>query len=188
MKKTALILAFATMQLCAQEGIVNFANCVNDTKLGKQEQASFETTRKQFFSLIEDTDKQIKEITAKLEDKETLEGLTPEAIKEMEDKKGQLQAEFGHYQEQYGHFISQGQYRFLKPIQESAVKAAENVGKSKGLTKIANREAYLYYAPSLDITADVVKEMDKMFDEEAKKQADASAAEKTDAKEPTATR
>jgi outer membrane protein len=190
MKKTAMILALATLHLCAvdeKEGIVNYANCVNDSKLGKQEQASFETTRKQFFSLIEDTDKQIKELSAKLEDKEILEGLTPEAIKEMQDKEAQLKVEFEHYQQQYGHFISQGQYRFLQPIMAGAAKAAEKIAKENGYTKIANKDAYLYYAPSLDITADVVKEMDKLFEEEAKKQAEASP-EKTDAKEPQATR
>lgn len=190
MKKT-MILALATLHLCAaeaKEGIVNFANCVNDTKLGKQEQASFETTRKQFFSLIEDTDKQVQELAAKLQDKEALEGLTPEAIKEMEDKKGQLEVEREHYQQQYGHFVSQGQFRFIKPIQEAAVRAAENVAKDKKFTRVANREVYLYYDPSLDITADVVKEMDKLFDEEAKKQADASTEKPADAKDLNATR
>jgi hypothetical protein len=68
-----------------------------------------------------------------------------------------------------------------------AAKAAEKIAKENGYTKIANKDAYLYYAPSLDITADVVKEMDKLFEEEAKKQAEASP-EKTDAKEPQATR
>jgi outer membrane protein len=189
MKKTMILFTLAALQLCAadvKEGIVNFANCVNDSKLGKQEQASFETTRKQFFSLIEDTDKQIKEIRAKLDDKDTLEGLTPEAIKEMQDKEAQLTVELENYQQQYGHFVSQGgQYRFLLPIMTGAAKAAEKFAKEKGFTTIINKDAYLYYSPALDVTADIVKEMDNLFEEEIKKQA---TAESPDGKEPTTTR
>lgn len=194
MKKILITSTLAVLQLCAaeaKEGIVNFANCVTDSKLGKQEQAAFEATRKQFFSLLEDTDKQIKDLNTKLQDKDTLEGLTPEAIKEMKDKVAQLGEELYHYNQQYNQFISQGQYRFVQNIMSGATRAAEKVATAKGFTTVANKDAYLYYSPSLDITADVVKEMDVTFEEEAKKQTAAEAPKNettTDAKEPTTAR
>lgn len=194
MKTKTFLIAFtaAALQLCAtdpKEGIVNFANCVTDSKLGKQEQSSFEATRKQFFTLLEDTDKQIKDLNAKLEDKDTLEGLTDEAQEEMKAKVAQLNQELYHYNQQYNQFISQGQYRFVQAIMSGAIHAAEKVASSKGYTKIANKDAYLYYSPSLDITSDVVKEMDKTFEEDAKKQAEAPKTElKADEKDATSPR
>lgn len=181
MKTKTLVIAFtaALLNLSAaesKEGIVNFANCVTDSKLGKQEQASFEATRKQFYTLLEDTDKQIKDYNAKLQDKDTLDGLSPEAEQEMRAKVAQLTEEFYQYNQQYNQFISQGQYRFVQAIMSGAIHAAEKVAASKGYTKIANKDAYLYYSPSLDITADVIKEMDKTFEDEAKKQAAATPA------------
>jgi outer membrane protein len=175
--KTAFIaFTVAGLQLCvaeSKEGIVNFANCVTDSKLGKQEQATFEATRKQFYSLLEDTDKQIKELDAKLHDKDILDGLSPEAEQEMQQQLAEKRGEFYQYNQQYNQFLSQGQYQFVQAVITGAAQAAEKIAASKGYTKIGNKEAYLYYAPSLDITADVIKEMDKLFDEEAKKNAKA---------------
>ncbi len=200
MKTKAFLIALtlAALHLGAadpQEGIVNFANCVTDSKLGKQEQASFEATRKQFFTLLEDTDKQIKDLTAKLQDKDTLDGLSPEAEQEMKSKVEQLNQELYHYNQQYNQFISQGQYRFVQAIMSGAIHAAEKIASAKGYTKIANKDAYLYYSPSLDITSDVVKEMDKTFEEETKKQAAATSPVEppkpetpVDAKDATSTR
>jgi Skp family chaperone for outer membrane proteins len=171
-------------QLCAveKEGIVNFVNCVTDTKLGKQEQATLETMRKQFVTLMEDTEKQLKEISEKMQDKDYLDGLSPDAEQKMKEKFGQLSEEYSRYQQQYYQFVNQGQMKVGQAVFASINKAAEKIAASKGYTKIANKDMYFYYAPSLDITADVIKEMDKTFEEEVKKQAAAAPAVKEEAK------
>ena len=55
-------------------GIVNFGSCVTDSKLGKQEQASFESLKKQMTTLLEDTEKQLNDLAAKFNDPEYLDG------------------------------------------------------------------------------------------------------------------
>src|SRR5689334_25235419 len=85
----------------ANFGIVNFHSCAADSKLGKQEQASFETIKKQMSTLLEDTDKQMQEIATKLNDQEYLDGLSPEAEKELKNKYEALAQDMQRYQNQY---------------------------------------------------------------------------------------
>jgi outer membrane protein len=176
MKKRYLVTAFilAGLQLCAAEqkvGIVNMENIFMETKLGKQEQASFETMRKQFATLLEDTEKQLRDLHEKLSDKDTLDGLSPEAEGEMKNKFAQLNDEMGRYQQQYSQFLQQGQHRLMQSIFGGITQASEKLAAAKGYTMILNKQMCFYSAPTLDVTADMVKEMDKNFEDEAKKTA-----------------
>jgi len=188
MKKRYLLTAFilAGLQLCAAEqkvGVVNFENVFMETKLGKQEQASFDTMRKQFATLLEDTDKQLRELNDKLQDKDTLDGLSPEAEAEMKNKFAQLSDEMNRYNQQYYQFMQQGQHKIMQTVFGGINQASEKLAAAKGYTMILNKQACFYSAPALDITADMVKEMDKNFDEEAKKAAAAAPAPQVDAKQ-----
>ncbi|HEX4839530.1 MAG TPA: OmpH family outer membrane protein [Rhabdochlamydiaceae bacterium] len=179
MKKRYLVTAFilAGLQLCAAEqkvGIVNMENVFMETKLSKQEQASFETMRKQFATLLEDTDKQIGDLNEKLSDKDTLDGLSPEAIEEMQNKIAMLREEMGRYQQQYYQFMQQGQNKIMQSVFGGITQASEKIAAAKGYTMILNKQACFYSAPTLDVTADMIKEMDKNFEDEAKKQAAAT--------------
>jgi outer membrane protein len=188
MKKlyTLAALTVASLQLCAAEpkvGIVNFNNCVTDSKIGKQEQTTFEGMRKQFATLLEDTEKQLKDISDKLQDKDYLDGLSPEAEQEMKGKWAQLSEEMNRYNQQYYQFMNQGQYKIVQTVVGGINNAAEKIAASKGFSMIINKEACFYYSPALDITTDVIKEMDKYYEDEAKKQpAAAPAAAKVEEK------
>jgi len=175
MKKRYLVTAFilAGLQLCAAEqkvGIVNMENVFMETKLGKQEQASFETMRKQFATLLEDTEKQLRDLHEQLSDKDTLDGLSPEAEAEMKNKFAQLNEEMNRYQQQYSQFMQQGQHKIIQAVFGGITQASEKLAAAKGYTMILNKQACFYSAPALDVTTDMIKEMDKNFEEEAKKQ------------------
>jgi outer membrane protein len=179
MKKRYLVTAFilAGLQLCAAEqkvGIVNMENVFMETKLGKQEQASFETMRKQFASLLEDTEKQLRDLNDQLSDKDTLDGLSPESEAEMKNKFAQLSEEMNRYQQQYYQFMQQGQHKIMQAVFGGITQASEKLAAAKGYTMILNKQACFYSAPTLDVTTDMIKEMDKNFEEEAKKQAAAT--------------
>ncbi len=181
MKKRYLVTAFilAGLQLCAAEqkvGVVNIENIFMETKLGKQEQASFETMRKQFATLLEDTEKQLRDLNEKLNDKDTLDGLSPEAEAEMKNKFAQLSEEMNRYYQQYNAFMQQGNQRIMQTVFGGISQASEKLAAAKGYTMILNKQACFYSAPTLDVTSDMVKEMDKNFEEEAKKQAAAAPA------------
>jgi outer membrane protein len=168
--------AFAANEAPANMGIVNFGSCVTDSKIGKQEQASFEALKKQMATLLEDTEKQLNEINAKFNDPEYLDGLSPEGEEELKTKFRTLSEELNRYQNQYYQVLNQANMRIIQQISGTINAAAEKVAKEKKLTMVVNKEACFFFNPQLEITNLVVAEMDKMFETESKKQAPAAPA------------
>ncbi len=180
MKKlfTLAALTCASLQLCAAEqkvGIVNFNSCIVESKLGKQEQNALETMRKQLMSLIEDKDKEIRETSDKLQDRDYLDGISKEAEEQMKNKQVQLNEDMNRYQQQYYQFMHQGQNKIMQTVFSGINQAAEQIAATKGYNIVLNKEACFFYSPSMDITNEVVKAMDQNFDTEEKKQAAAAA-------------
>jgi outer membrane protein len=177
---TLLTLGLMTGSFAAETqndvGIVNFATCIADSKLGKQEQASFETLKKQMSSLLEDTEKQLNDLSAKFNDPEFLDGLSPEAEEEMKNKFRTLNEELNRYQNQYYQVLNQANMRVIQTLSTGINTAAERVAKDKKLSMVVNKEACFYCIPTLDVTDFIITEMDKNFDTEAKKQAAATPA------------
>lgn len=177
MKKllTALTLSLASFSLSANEvkvGVVNFNQCITDSKLGKQEQASFEAVRKQFINLIEDTDKQIKDLSAKLENPDYLNAITPEAEAEIKQKLNVLNEDMARYNQQYYQVFNQGQYKLAQTIFDSIKTASETVAAKQNLSMIINKEACFFNIPTLDLTSSVIAEMDKNYNHQENPQRD----------------
>lgn len=160
----------------ASIGIVNFTTCVTDSKLGKQEQASFEALKKQLGTLLEDTEKQLNELSAKFNDQEFMDGLSPEAEEELKAKFRGLSEEMNRYQNQYYQVLNQANMRIIQTLNANINTASENVAKEKRLSLIVNKEACFFFSPQLEITPLIIAEMDKTFDQNAKSQAAAAAA------------
>jgi len=165
----------ATLGLCAgtltaaepktSVGVVNFAHCMSESKLGKQEQASFESIKTQMTSLLEDTEKQINEIATKFNDPEYMDGLSPEAEEEMKNKFRALNEEMSRYQNQYYQVLNQANMKVIQTMGESIQKASEKVASNKKLTMVINKEACFFYTSALDVTDLVVTEMDRIYDQ-----------------------
>lgn len=171
---------------CAAEsapsvGVVNFTTCVSDSKLGKQEQASFELLKKQMASLLEDTEKQINELATKFNDPEFLDSLSPEAEEELKNKFRSLNEDLNRYQNQYYQVLNQSNMKIMQTLSNSINTASEKVAKDKKLSLIVNKDACFFTSSTLDVTTFVVSEMDKTYDQLAKQQP--SAAQKEIAQE-----
>ncbi len=147
-----------------QPGVVNFTQCVLESKCGKEEQRGFEKMRKQMLSMMDETDKELQSIAKKLEDPEQIDSLSPKAKEDLEVKRQALQEDLGRYQNQYYQAVNQAQYQLVQKLSSSINKAAEKVAKEKGLPLVVNKEACFYFAPSLEITEKVIQEMDNEFD------------------------
>jgi outer membrane protein len=160
---TATGLATSAFAADTNMGIVNFSSCVSDSKLGKQEQTSFESLKKQMSSLLEDTEKQLQELATKFQDQEYLDGLSPEAEAEMKNKFEALNQDLQRYQNQYYQVMNQANMRVIQNLNGAISQAAEKVAKDKKLGMVVNKEACFFYSPGLDITVDVIAEMDKNF-------------------------
>ena len=160
-----LAASLVTGVVCADNGIgvVNFSSCVSDSKLGQQEQSTFDGLKKQMATLLEDTEKQLQELSQKFNDQEYLDGLSPEAEKELKAKFEALNQDMQRYQNQYYQVLNQANMRVIQNIGSSIAKASEKVSKNKKLKMVVNKEAFFFFDSELDVTADVIAEMDKNF-------------------------
>ncbi len=154
-------------------GIVNFTNCMTDSKTGKQEQASFESLKTQMTSLLEDSEKQLTELSTKFNDPEYMDGLSPEAEEEMKVKFRSLSEEMNRYQNQYYQVLNQANMKIVQTMGAHIQEASEQVAKNKKLTVVMNKEACFFHAAALDVTGLVIAEMDKAFELRNAKVADA---------------
>lgn len=170
MRKFLFSLATATACLATSsfaaenQGVVNFANCITDSKIGKKEQQNFDNIRKQMSSLIENTEKELKELSSKFEDTEYLDSLSPKAEEELKVKFQTLQEDLGRYQNQFYQVLQHAQYQMAQKVSNSIAAAAEKVAKEKNLSCVINKDACFYVNPSMDMTDPVITQMNKDFD------------------------
>jgi outer membrane protein len=176
MKKFKTSLFMATFLLAgaglsaddSQVGVVNFTTCITESKSGQKEQGNMENIRNQMSTMIEDTEKEIKELSAKFEDTEFLDSLSPKAEEELKVKYQTLQEDLGRYQNQYYQVLQHAQYQLIQKMSGNIAKASEAVAKEKNLNYVINKEACFYINSDYDVTNSVISEMDKSFEDENK--------------------
>jgi len=149
-------------------GIVNFTTCVTDSKYGQKEQENFEGIRKQLSAMIEDTEKELKEIADKFGDTEYLDSLSPKAEEELKARYQALNEDLGRYQGQFYQIMQQANMQLVHKISGQIARASEKLAQEKHLNYVINREACFYYSPELDLTSQVIAEMDKNFELESR--------------------
>ena len=154
-----------------------------DTKDRKQVTVSLKKEGK----IVEDTEKQLNELSAKFNDPDYLDGLSPEAEEDLKNKFRTLNEELGRYQNQYYQVMNQANMKIVQTLSNNINTAAEKIAKEKKLNMVVNKDACFYYTPALDVTTAVIAEMDKTFVKNSKT-AEAGAdeaklsGEKTDSK------
>ena len=145
-------------------GIVNFTTCITDSKYGQKEQENFDGIRKQLAAMIEDTEKELREIADKFGDTEYLDSLSPKAEEELKARYQNLNEDLGRYQGQFYQIMQQANMQLVQKMSAQIARASEKVVEAKGLSFVINREACFYYKPELDLTELVIVEMDKNYD------------------------
>lgn len=151
-------------------GIVDFAKCVTDSKQGKLEQASFDNLKNQLSGAMQKTEKELNEISAKFNDTETLDGLSPEKEEELKADYRRLSEEMSRFQNQYYQVLNSANMKIIQSLTTTIAEASEKVAKTKKLSVVLNKEACFYFSDELDVTASVISEMDKATEAEEKKQ------------------
>jgi outer membrane protein len=149
-------------------GVVNFSTCITDSKYGKKEQENLETLRKQLTMLMENTEKELKDISSKFEDTEYLDSLSPKAEEELKAKFQALQEDLNRYQNQFYQVLNHANYQMVQKMSIAIANAAEKVAGKNGLKYVINKEACFYICPDLDVTSFVISEMDRNYDVDAK--------------------
>lgn len=149
-------------------GVVNFTACVTESKSGKKEQENMESMRQQMTTLVEDTEKELREIASKFEDPEYLDSLSPKAEEELKARFQTLQEDLGRYQNQFYQVLNHANYQMVQKLQGNIAKAAETIARERNLDYVMNKEACFYIRPDLDVTDSVISEMDKNFELDVK--------------------
>lgn len=186
-KITAGLLVFLTMASALEAaenlkaGVVDFAKCVTESKYGKQEKEAFEALQKQMVALVEDVQKQIEEVSAKLNDQEFMDALSKDGEAELKNKQAALNDDYMRYQSQYYQLMQQANMQLSQKVLHQINLASDEVAKAHGLNAILNQETCFFYGQKLDMTTPVVAVMDKNFEKEEK--ASKQATSKNESKE-----
>lgn len=148
--------------------VVAFKTCVEGSKLGKQEQASFEALKKQMQSVLEGKGKAVDDLEKKERDADYLDSLSPEAETEMKRKLRALKQEWMNLEAQYEQSLNQTYMEVVRRISEAMAKATEIVAKQIKASIVLNDESTFFVSPDLDISKQVIAAMDEAFDKENK--------------------
>jgi outer membrane protein len=150
-------------------GTASFKVCLEGSKYGKKEQVRFEELKKQLEVSLEAKEKELNELAPKLKD-EYIDTLSPEAEAELKGRFKALSQEYSMQQNQYMQMLNQTNYQIIQKFGEWIGVASTQVAKAKNLDLILNEEAIFHSNPTLDVSQDVIQELDKKFQEEEKKE------------------
>lgn len=143
-------------------GVVNFKTCLEQSKIGQQEQGSFESMKKQMESVLEEKGKAIEALDGKANDPDYMDSLSPESETEFNRKLRGLKQEAMQLQNQYLQTLNQANMKIVQKLNSLIEKASKEVASEKQLDLIVNDEAVFFYAPILDVSLPVAKKMDEM--------------------------
>lgn len=148
--------------------IVNFKECVAKSKAGKTEESSFEELKKQMETVLSEKDKALNEMAEKFEDPDYLDSLSADAETELKRKFRALSQEVQQQQQEFYQQLSQTNVKVIQKLTDMATKAAETVAKRDKIQLILSEAEAFFYAPELDITNEVVKILDEIYEKESK--------------------
>lgn len=182
MRKLALLALLSLAPLAAQNadvssiGVVNFKSCIEKSKLGQAEQKSFEDLKTQMGTVLEKTEKELEEISHKLNDSDYLDSLSADAQTELKTRFQNLGQELARYQNQYYQILNQANFKLIQELGSKVADAAKTVAANKKLNFVANEDAFFYYAAPFDVTSDVIAELDKRYETDSKAAKDKASA------------
>lgn len=148
--------------------IVNFKQCVDQSKLGKEEQSNFEAMKGYIEKSLEEKEKVLTELSNKLSDADYLDSLSPETETELKRKFRQQSQDFSQLQGQYYQTLSQLNMKIVQKLQEAVMEASKAVAEEKNLDYVLNDDSVFYYHKRNDISDAVIAKMDHIFEEALK--------------------
>jgi outer membrane protein len=155
----------------ARIGVVNTKKCLENSKIGKQEQANFEKMKTQMESVLQTKERELEEIETKLNDDDYMDSISDEVAAELRNKKRNLRKDGMALQNQYMQTLQQANYKIIQKITEVITKASQQVAQepSSGLDLILTDDATTYFVPALDVTDRIVAKMNAIYDQEQAK-------------------
>ncbi len=144
-------------------GLVNFTTCLKESDFGKKEQENFNQLKIKMETAVRDIEDQMTDTMKKLQDADYLDGLNPKAEADLKEKFQSLNDEMGKYQSQYYQVLQQANMQMIQAISTEINDASAKVASKENIQLIINKDAAFYSVDSLDITKNVITEMNKEF-------------------------
>mgnify|MGYP002133672900 CR=1 FL=1 len=141
-------------------GVINFKYCVETSKMGKQEQASFEALKKQAEQIIHEKEKELQQISAKLDDVDYLDSLSKEAEAELKHKFRSLNQQLSQNQQQLYQTLTQANFKIVQKLTDAVHNAAKVIAKESSFDLILNDDACFFYDQAVNKSDEVVKYLD----------------------------
>lgn len=157
-------------------GVVNFKNCAEGSKIGKQEQNAVEAMQKQLVGNLEKLEKEFVELNNKLNDPDFRDSLSPEAEVQLTQQRQKLADDLGAGRNQFYQMMNQAQYKLVQVLGMHISRASQIVAKREALDMVVTEDACFYYTPARNMTTQIIAEMDRLYDEEVKPGADDKSA------------
>lgn len=149
--------------------IVDFKRCVESSKLGKQQQASFQGLKDQMEALLEEKEKSLHEINNKLNDPDYIDGLTAEAENELKYKYRSLVQDYTQSQQQCMQGLQQANAKILQLVAEEVGKASKEYAETSGFDAILSNDSSFYCKDCFDVSEAVIGKMNENFERDLKK-------------------
>lgn len=148
--------------------VVDFKECVEKSKLGKQEQGNFDALKKQMETILEEKERALNDIASKFNDIDYLDSLSPEAEAELKRKFRALNQELTQQQSQYYQALNQANIKIIQRITDTISAASKEVAKKYKIDLVLNEDSAFFKTNSLDISPFVITVMDEVYEKEAK--------------------
>lgn len=149
-------------------GIVNTKKCLENSKLGKAEQANFEKMKSQMESVLQTKERELEEVENKLNDDDYMDGISDEVANELRNKKRNIKKDGMGLQSQYMQTLQQANMKIIQKLSDAISKASKQVAQdpSNNLNLIFTDDATTFYAPDIDVTDKIVARMNSIYDQE----------------------
>ncbi len=154
-------------------GIVNTKRCLEESKIGKQEQTNFEKMKAQMESVLQEKERDLEEVENKINDDDYMDSISDEAASELKRKRRSIKQDGMQLQNQYIQTLQQANMKIIQKLTEMISKASAQVAQESQSTMpidvILSDEACTYFAPSLDVTDRIIAKLNALFDSEGNK-------------------
>lgn len=153
-------------------GTVNTKKCLEESKLGKQEQSNFEKMKQQMESVLQEKERELEDVESKLNDDDYMDSISDEAASELKRKRRSIRSDGAQLQSQYMQTLQQANMKIIQKLTDYIAKASAAVAKDSSsgpqIDIIFTDEASTYYTPRLDVSDRVIAKMNMMYDTEQK--------------------
>jgi Skp family chaperone for outer membrane proteins len=113
--------------------------------------------------------KELEGMAEQFKDPNYLDSLSAEAEEALKLKFQKLNQEMVTQENQYYQILNQANMQFVQGIAHTVNKAAKTIAANRSLDLIVDTETCFYYLDKIDVTEDVINEMDRLFSEETSK-------------------